>query len=57
MRGVTLTCPECRTPEKTVGHPDPDGHNGDFYCFHCRASGSFHVSFVVDEKPAPPATP
>ena len=47
MHNVTLTCPECKEPQKAVGNQDEStgGNEGKFFCFSCGAKGDFEVRY------------
>lgn len=55
MNNVSLICPECKS-DRCVGNPSEHllGHYGAWFCFHCRASGNYSISFQrkVDSEEA-----
>jgi hypothetical protein len=50
---LVLTCPACLRPDTTIATPDKDltGWNGDWHCYACQRSGSYHIQMLED----PPA--
>jgi len=51
MRHITMTCPECKTPDKAVGDPHEatNGHLGAWYCFACHAHGNYAIQFETKQ--------
>jgi hypothetical protein len=49
MRHITMTCPECRVPNKAVGDPNENdnGASGEWYCFNCGKYGFYDINFTL----------
>jgi hypothetical protein len=61
VRHISITCPNCKLPERGVAHPDSRdlGHSGAYYCFGCKQHGTFQIVFTpaanATGSVAPPA--